>query len=79
MALNETSLANALKAIYTEMGTAASGSPKDDNWLAEKLAKAITDQIKTAEVAAGIAVTIPVTSTAGSPSQGVTSALGRVI
>ena len=79
MALNETSLANALKAIYAEMGAAASGSPKDDDWLAEKLAKAITDQIKTAKVAAGIGVTIPATSAAGSPSQGTTSAQGSLI
>jgi hypothetical protein len=56
MALNESALADALKGIYKEMGDAASGSPKDDIWLAEKLAKAITDQIKTAEVNAGIAV-----------------------
>jgi hypothetical protein len=30
--------------------------PKDDDWYAEQMAKAITDQIKTADVNAGIAV-----------------------
>lgn len=56
MALNDNTLAGALKSIYREMKSAASGTPKDDDWFAEKLAKAVTDQIKTAEVNAGIAV-----------------------
>ncbi|GMO47955.1 MAG: hypothetical protein Pg6C_10170 [Treponemataceae bacterium] len=56
MALNESDFAAALKGIYAEMRGAASGNPKDDDWLADKLAKAITDHIKTAEVNAGITV-----------------------
>jgi hypothetical protein len=35
---------------------ALSGTPKDDDWYAEQMAKAITGQIKTADVNAGIAV-----------------------
>lgn len=56
MALDKNALADALKDIFKEMGNAASGTPKNDGWFAEKLAAAITDQIKTAEVNAGIAV-----------------------
>lgn len=79
MALDDSKLASALKNIYSEMKTAAADSPKDDDWFAEKLAKAITDQIKTAEVNAGISVTIPSTSAPGSPSQGATSATGSLL
>ncbi|MDR1231940.1 MAG: hypothetical protein LBK61_11150 [Spirochaetaceae bacterium] len=58
MALEESVLADALKSIGAQMRTAASsGNPKDDDWYAEQLAKAITGQIKTADVNAGIAVT----------------------
>jgi hypothetical protein len=78
MALSESALAGVLKGIYAEMRNAASGSPKDDDWLAEQLAKAITDQIKTADVNAGITVNIPSTSPEGSPSQGATSAKGSL-
>lgn len=78
MALVASALADALKIIYAEMRNSASGSPKDDDWLAEKLAKAFTDQIKTAEVAAGISVAIPSTSAPGSPSQGATSENGSL-
>jgi hypothetical protein len=56
MALNENTLAGALKDIAAQMRDAASGTPKDDDWYAEQIAKAITDQIKTADVNAGIAV-----------------------
>jgi hypothetical protein len=56
MALNENTLAGALKDIAAQMRNAASGSPKDDDWYAEQMAKAITAQIKTADVNAGIAV-----------------------
>jgi hypothetical protein len=79
MALNEDALAAALKAIYAEMDAAAADSPKNNDWLAEQVAKAITDQIKTAKVAAGIGVTIPATSAPGQPSQGTTSAQGSLV
>jgi hypothetical protein len=49
-------LASALKQIFKAMRDSAGAAPKDDNWFAEQLAKAVTDQIKTAEVNAGIAV-----------------------
>jgi hypothetical protein len=53
MALVESALSNALESIYNQMDVAASGTPKTNKWLAEQLAKAVTDQIKTAEIAAG--------------------------
>jgi hypothetical protein len=70
MALNETTLASALKGIYAEMRDSASGSPKDDDWFAEKMAKAITDQIKTAEIASG-KVIVSVSGGSGAPAVGV--------
>jgi hypothetical protein len=53
MALSDSAFAAALKDIFAQM---RDGS-KNDDWLAEKLAKAVDDQIKTAEVNTGIAVT----------------------
>jgi hypothetical protein len=78
MALNDAALAGALKDIFRQMRDNAGGTPKDDDWYAGQLAKAVTDQIKTADVNAGIAVSIPSTSTEGSPSQGSTSAKGSL-
>ena len=53
MALAEGILANAIESIYNQMDAAADGTPKTNSWLARQLAKAITDQIKTAEIAEG--------------------------
>jgi hypothetical protein len=78
MALQDSVLAGKLKAIFDAMDGAASGTPKDNQWYADQLAKAIDDQIKTAQVSAGIPVTIPTTSASGSPSQGSTSAVGSL-
>ena len=77
MALNDNTFAQKLKAIFDVMDTSA-GAPKDNQWYAEQLAKAITDQIKTAEVNPGIPVSIPATSAPGSASQGSTSAKGSL-
>jgi hypothetical protein len=79
MALEESVLADALKSIGAEMrNTASSGSPKDDDWYAEQMAKAITAQIKTAEVAEGIDVAGGTAS--GGPLVGaVTSAKGKLV
>jgi hypothetical protein len=52
MALDDNTLKSALLAIYNE----ARNSPMTDELFAEKMAKAIDDQIKTAEVKAGISV-----------------------
>jgi hypothetical protein len=60
MALQESALASALEAIFSEMETAAAEQPKDNHWYAQQVAKAVTDQIKTAQV------TGSVTSGAGS-------------
>jgi hypothetical protein len=56
MALNDTGFAAVLKGIFDAMDAAASGIPKDNQWYAAQLAKAIDDQIKTAEVNPGIDV-----------------------
>jgi hypothetical protein len=79
MALSDTVLAEKLKTIFDTMDTSAADSPKNNAWYAEQMAKAITDQIKTAEVNPGIPVSIPSTSPSGSPSQGSTSAKGSLI
>jgi hypothetical protein len=79
MALVESVLADALKSIGAEMRNAASsGSPKDDDWYAGQLAKAITAQIKTADVNAGIAVAGG-TASGGSFVSAATSAKGSLI
>lgn len=77
--LSDTLFAEKLQAIFDAMDTAAATSPKTNAWYAEQLAKAITAQIKTAEVKAGIPVSIPSTSSPGSPSQGSTSATGSLV
>jgi hypothetical protein len=56
MALNDSSFAAVLKGIFDALDAAASGTPKDNEWYAAQLAKAIDDQIKTAEVNPGIDV-----------------------
>lgn len=63
MALVDSVLSASLKAIFDAMATAASGTPKDNQYLADQLAAAIDNQIKTAIVT--VAVGIPV-ATAGS-------------
>jgi hypothetical protein len=78
MALSDTALAEKFKTIFDTMDTSAAESPKDNAWYAEQMAKAINDQIKTAEVNPGISVSIPSTSPSGSPSQGTTSAKGTL-
>ena len=49
-------LQQALLTIFTEMEAASSGTPKTKEWYAEKIAQAITDQIKCAEIPAGTVV-----------------------
>jgi hypothetical protein len=56
MALSDSTLATVLKGIFKQMRDNSGGTPKDDDWYADQLAKAIDDQIKTADVDAGIAV-----------------------
>jgi hypothetical protein len=56
MALSDSALATVLKGIFRQMRDNAGGIPKDDDWYADQLAKAIDDQIKTADVNAGISV-----------------------
>jgi hypothetical protein len=77
MALNDTALAGVLKDIFRQMRDNAGGSPKDDDWYAEQLAKAVTDQIKTADVNAGIAVSGG-TASGGSLVGAATSAKGSL-
>jgi hypothetical protein len=76
MALVDDTLAGVLKGIFAAMRGAAGSSPKDDDWYADQLAKAIDDQIKTAEVQPGISV-----STTGGPAaqQGQTTSKGSIL
>jgi hypothetical protein len=73
MALSDSAFAAALKDIFAQM---RDGS-KTDDWLAEKLAKAVDDQIKTADVNAGIAVSGG-TQTGGALTGAATSAKGSL-
>jgi hypothetical protein len=54
--LNKSTLEAELLGIFTEMEAAASGAPKTKEWYAEKIAQAITDQIKSAEIPPGTVV-----------------------
>ena len=54
--LEATTLQQVLLGIFTEMEAAASGTPKTKEWYAEKIAAAITDQVKCAEIPAGTVV-----------------------
>jgi hypothetical protein len=56
MALNDGAFKNVLLGIFREMWAGAGGKTKDIDWYADKMAKAIDDQIKTAEVMPGITV-----------------------
>jgi hypothetical protein len=69
MALVESVLAEALESIYNQMDAAAGSTPKTNKWFAEQLAKAVTDQIKTAEIAAG-KVIVSVSGGSGAPAVG---------
>jgi hypothetical protein len=73
MALQESAMASALKAMFAQMESAASGSPKDKNWYADQLAKIVTDQIKTAGIAAGSVITA-VSGGSGAPATGTPNA-----
>jgi catalase (peroxidase I) len=77
-------IASGLKTIYGQMHDG--DTSKDDNWFAEQIAALLADaiavtgtaQIKSADVDAGISVTIPVTSPEGSPSAGQTDKTGTL-
>ncbi|MDR0403582.1 MAG: hypothetical protein LBH35_08360 [Treponema sp.] len=68
MALVESVLENALNSIYNQMDAAAGGTPKTSQWFAHELAKAITDQIKTAEIASGKVIVSVTGQAAGIPN-----------
>jgi hypothetical protein len=74
MALVDDKLKSALLAVFDEMA----GSPMSNADYAGKIAKAIDDQIKTAEVNIGIVVNIPSTSPPGTPSAGTTTSKGVI-
>jgi hypothetical protein len=77
MALSDDALAAVFKGIFKTMRDSAGDEPKDDDWYAEKMAKAIDDQIKTADVNAGIAVSGG-TQSGGSLVGAQTSAIGSL-
>jgi hypothetical protein len=76
MALNDGAFKAVLQGIFNEMWSGAGGRVKDSAWYAEKLAKAIDDQIKTAEVLPGISVTGG--SVSGGAVTGLTTANGKI-
>jgi hypothetical protein len=65
MALQNSALSQALKAIFDAMEEA-----RDNQWYADQMAQAITDQIKTAGVPAGAVIT-SVSGGSGAPAVGV--------
>jgi hypothetical protein len=77
MALNDIVFAEVLKDIFRQMRDSTGKNPKDDDWYAGQLAKAIDDQIKTADVNAGIAVSGG-TQTGGALAGAATSAKGTI-
>jgi hypothetical protein len=77
MALDDDTFAQKLKVIFDVMDGAAGGTPKTNQWYAEQLAKAIDDQIKTADVNAGIGVAGG-TQSGGPPAGAKTSAKGSL-
>jgi hypothetical protein len=74
MALSDTSFSSKLQVLYNSMNE----SPMSLETFADKMASILDAQTKTAEVNAGIAVTIPTTSPEGSSSSGQTSAKGSL-
>jgi hypothetical protein len=78
MALSDSTFKSVLKGIFDDMSSASDESPKDNDWLADRLSKAIDDQIKTLDVQIGIDVA------GGTVSGGAlvackTSSLGKVV
>jgi hypothetical protein len=65
MALQDSALAQTLKTIFDAMGNAA----RDNQWYADQMAKAITDQIKTAAIPVG-QVIVGVAGGSGAPATG---------
>jgi hypothetical protein len=68
VALQNSALASALKTIFDAMDNAASSTPKDNRWYAEQMAKAITDQIKTAGIPAGSVIVSVSGQATGTPN-----------
>jgi hypothetical protein len=69
MAVVDSVLSIKLKTIFDLMDSSAAGdAPKDNQWLANELAKAIDDQIKTAAIPAGSVVVTVTGQAAGVPN-----------
>jgi len=77
MALSDSAFKAVLLGIFDAMSSAASGSPKNNEWYAGELAKAIDDQVKTADVLPGIAVAGD-TASGGALVGAATSAKGKI-
>jgi hypothetical protein len=75
MALVDSALAANLLTIFQTMKSAASGTPKDETWLANQLAAAIDAQIKTASVTVAKGIAVSTTGTAAAQT-GTTTATG---
>jgi hypothetical protein len=74
MALNDNVFSGKLLQLYKEMEE----KPMPINTFADRMAGLLDTQTKTAEVAAGISVNIPITSQSGSPSTGQTTSKGSL-
>jgi hypothetical protein len=71
MALNDSILSEKFKAVFDQMDSAAeSDTPKTNQWLADQLAKAIDDQIKTAGIPTGSVIVAVAGQATGTPNPG---------
>jgi hypothetical protein len=69
MAIVDNVLSLKLKTIFDIMDSAAgTNAPKDNQWLADELAKAIDDQIKTAAIPSGSVIVAVVGQATGTPN-----------
>lgn len=75
MALEASRLEAELVRIFKDMEGAAANSPRDFYWYAREVAKAVTDQIKTAEVPSG-SVIVAVSGGSGAPAVGAPNPAG---
>jgi hypothetical protein len=68
MALKESDLSSALKTIFDEMSSSASGTPKNNQWYADQMSTAITNQIKSAGIPVGKVIVEVAGAATGTPN-----------
>jgi hypothetical protein len=72
MPLNDSAFAGVLKGIFDDMWNAAENSPRDNAWYADKMAKAINDEIRNGDVQPGI-------SLQAAEHSGATTGIGKIL